>query len=179
MFPFILALVFWVILLLLVPVFLHLTARANAHATHVETGGFKFIVAGESCIRVLDNSNPNHQHNYDGFCGWLEEKWGIWIRNPRIQNPICQGWGLLFTVAPDRLDDRVFARLYAASCRRWRDGKQYFDAIEREMARDRAKREHQYTQDTVDAAMPSFDHSKIQISMCGRSNGSKFADYHS
>lgn len=114
-------------------------------------------------------------------CTWhpLEEKWGIWIRNPRIQNPICQGWGLLFTVAPDRLDDRVFARLYAASCRRWRDGKQYFDAIEREMARDREKREQQYTQDTVDAAMPFFDHSKIKISMCGTSNGSKFADYHS
>jgi len=113
-------------------------------------------------------------------CTWhpIHEHWAIWVRNPRIQNPICAGWSLLFNVKPGFLDARVFARLYQASALKWHNGAQYFAAVEREIVHEREEKEQQFTRDSVDAAMPSFDHSKIQISMRGKSNGSKFVDYH-
>jgi hypothetical protein len=72
---------------LLLPVFIYLTASAGIHATHVETGGFKFVVAGKSFVRVLDNI-PGHYVDTDGKVkagiklnrSWLERTLGIfWI----------------------------------------------------------------------------------------------------
>lgn len=112
----------------------------------------------------------------------ITERWQVWTKMARVQHPVCHGWRLLFVhQGPDGeywpLDERLQARLYSCSAQVNGSGKQYFDRIVAEMARDKEKREKQHTQDTIDAAMPSFDHSKIQISMRGKSNGSKFADY--
>ena len=114
-------------------------------------------------------------------CTWHphQERWAIWMRTPRIQTAICSGWSLLFFVHPAQLDARVFARLYGASARRWNSGREYFAAIEREFHRDKERAERARQQETLDIAMPHYDHSQISVSMRGQSNGSKFADYHS
>lgn len=114
-------------------------------------------------------------------CTWnpIEERWLIFQRAPRMQHPLCSGWMLLFVVknadgsyAP--LDQRVFARLYAGSARAWGSAKEYFNRIEAEMQRDRESFERANRQDTIDQAMPYYDHS--QIKNIGK--GSKFSTYH-
>ena len=111
------------------------------------------------------------------------ERWQVFTRKERMQHPVCQGWMLLFVVQGADgsycpLDERVFARLYGASARRWGNGREYFMAVEREMERDREVTARRQRQDALDLAMPSFDHSQISVSMRGHSNGSKFSTYH-
>lgn len=114
----------------------------------------------------------------------ITERWQVWAVAPTLQHKICHGWRLLF-VHHDAdgsylpLDERVFARIYAIDGKRQGNAKQYFERIVAEMARDKEKRERQWSQDTIDAAMPSFDHGQISVSMRGHSNGSKFSTYHS
>lgn len=112
----------------------------------------------------------------------IRERWMVWERAPRIQHPICRGWKLLFLhEGPDKeylpLDERVFARLFYASVMVQGSGREYFNRIVAEMERDREKAKEQALQDTIDEAMPFFDHSQISVSMRGHSNGSKFATY--
>lgn len=72
---------------------LHVLAKTNRHATHVETGGMKFRVRGETLQDVLDNI-PDHfidqgthvltPKNVDSgtrrTVGWLQESFGIfWV----------------------------------------------------------------------------------------------------
>jgi hypothetical protein len=109
----------------------------------------------------------------------IAEQWQIWIKKDRIQHAVCWGWLLLFSAPPECLDNRIFARLYSASARKWSNGKEYFAAIAREMERDKEAAKKAAQQDTIDAAMPAFEHSQIKISMAGKSSGSKFATYHS
>lgn len=118
-------------------------------------------------------------------CAWnpIAERWQVWAKSPTVQQKVCQGWRLLFIVnEPDGsyapLDERVFARLYHASVLKHGSGKEYFNRVMQEMERDQQKREQASLQDSIDAAMPSFDHAQISISMRGKSNGSKFSDYH-
>lgn len=111
------------------------------------------------------------------------ERWVAFYRNWKVNHPICQGWQLMMKVQyPDGsympLDERLLAALFNASARRWGSGKTYFDAIEREVTRDREKREKARTQEAIDIAMPFYDHSQIKVGY-GANNGSKFADYHS
>lgn len=112
-------------------------------------------------------------------CTWnpIQEHWTIWMRKPSVNTKLCQGWMLLFNVQPRSLDDRVFARLYQASGARWGRGKDYFLAIEREMERDKDQREKQSRQESIDRAMPAWEHSRIRVGY-GPSSGSKFSDYH-
>jgi hypothetical protein len=114
-------------------------------------------------------------------CTWnpVKEHWSIWMRKPSIQNPICQGWALLFNVPPRELDERVFARLYEASARKWGNGREYFRRIEAEFERDRQKREATRQQEARDIAGDYYDFTQIKVSMRGPSSGSKFANNHS
>lgn len=115
-------------------------------------------------------------------CTWnpINERWQIWSRAPRMQHPVCQGWRLLFVhngPAGEHLplDERVFARLYAASVHEHGSAKAYFARIQAEMERDKAKQVEQSRQDAVDMAMPYWEHS--QIKNIGK--GNKFSTYHS
>ena len=113
----------------------------------------------------------------------INERWQVWERAGNIQHPVCHGWRLLFVhngPAGEHLplDERVFARLWSCSAEKNGGGRKYFDRIVAEMDRDKERFDKQWSQDTIDAAMPSFEHSKIQVSGFGHSNGSKFADYH-
>jgi hypothetical protein len=113
----------------------------------------------------------------------INERWQVFYRNVKLVHPICSGWTLLFIHSDHNggflpLDERVFARLWSCSARKNGPGKAYFERIEHEMERDKEKFDKQWSADTMDAALPSYDHAQIQISMRGKSNGSKFADFH-
>lgn len=113
----------------------------------------------------------------------INQRWQVFSRAPRINHPVCQGWKLLFVHnGPSGeylpLDERVFARLYAASVHEHGSAKAYFSRIVSEMERDRAKSEQNDLNDTIDIAMESFDHSQIKVSGFGKSSGSKFSRYH-
>lgn len=112
----------------------------------------------------------------------IQSRWQVWTRSQTINHKLCHGWRLLFihnaadgTFLP--LDELIFARLYSCSAEHQGGAKQYFDRMVREMDRAKEKREKQRLADTIDSAMPSFDHSKIQVSGFGKSNGSKFSTY--
>lgn len=114
-------------------------------------------------------------------CTWnpITERWYLWSK-ANINHKLCQGWRLLFVnQEPDGsylpLDERVFARLVAASVLTHGSAKAYFERIKSEMERDKAKREAQARQDQIDIAMPFWEHS--QIKNIGK--GSKFSTYHS
>jgi hypothetical protein len=114
----------------------------------------------------------------------VSRKWGVWARAPKVQHPLCQGWRLLF-VNQDTdgsylpLDERVMARLHLIDMTNT-SARAYFDRISAEFARDKAARERQLSQDTLDLAIErGWDHSRIQVSMRGQSDGSKFSKYHS
>ncbi len=104
------------------------------------------------------------------------KKWQVWSKAPRIQHPVCWGWKLLFV--EDHLGPWTLARLYEASTDRWGSAKAYFDAIKREMERDKESAERTELANTMDSAMETFDHSRIKVGY-GPSNGSKFSTYHS
>lgn len=126
-------------------------------------------------LRAFDPDLRLMRNRYTG-------KWQMWVRDGKIQHPLCQGWKLLFVHHDSQgrrleLDNRIFARLYTISAETWGSGKAYFARIEQEYHRAKAKQEAQWRQDTIDAALPSFDYSQIKVSGCGPSNGSKFATY--
>ena len=113
----------------------------------------------------------------DLACHWnpVEQRWQLWMRKPSLQNPICQGWMLLFPVHPKHgLDARVLARLYGASARRWGNGKRYFEAVEREILHDKAVKEATWDDQRNWMARDYFKHTQIQVSGCGESRGNKF-----
>lgn len=118
-------------------------------------------------------------------CCWnpVSERWQIFSKAPNLRHPICSGWRLLFIVQDadhnfQPLDERIFARLYAASAMKHGSARKYFDHVIAEMERDKERREQKHYQDTIDLAMPSWEHSQISVAMRGKSNGSKFSTYH-
>jgi len=113
----------------------------------------------------------------------INQRWQVWARSERMQNPVCRGWRLLFIHnGPEGeylpLDERVFARLLYASADVHGSAKAYFDRIASEYQRDREKTEKKNLDDQIDMAMPYFEHSQIKVSGFGKSNGNKFATYH-
>jgi hypothetical protein len=127
-----------------------------------------------------------HQLGEELSCTWnpITERWQLWARSNKINQKVCRGWNLLFihnerdgSYAP--LDERVFARLFHASVLSSGSGKEYFARVMSEMEREQAKRERDSLQDSIDAAMPSFEHGQIKVAMRGKSSGSKFSTYHS
>ena len=114
----------------------------------------------------------------------ITERWAAFMRKPRFQSPLCQGWQLLMVIQHNDgrympLDERTLAALYQASGRRWGNGREYWLAIARQMEREQQSRHRKNLQDSVDRAMPFFEHSQISVSGCGKSSGSKFSTYHS
>ena len=123
--------------------------------------------------------DPDIQVTWNAY----REYWLVWMRSPKFQTPICQGWKLLFRVTTDEgvyrpLDERIFARLFSASDARWGSGRKYFDHIEAEQARDQAKAAANRKGDVGHSAGEYFDYCKIKVSGCGPSSGSKFSTHH-
>ena len=109
----------------------------------------------------------------------VRERWCVWQRAPRIQHPICQGWRLLFVVEYEGeyvpLDERVLAVLYERSGRKWGNLFYYWQAVEREMDRDREQSRASRYDDVGHAAGDYFDYMKIK----NYGKGSKFVNHFS
>jgi hypothetical protein len=113
----------------------------------------------------------------------IKERWLIWYKRPRIKNPHSPGWMLLFVVEDSAgdfvpLDARTLALVYKQSGFTWGSGKKYWARIEEEILRDRAKVDTDREAVLEDVGSDRWDHTKIQVSMRGPSNGSKFTRHH-
>jgi len=113
----------------------------------------------------------------------IRERWLVWYRRPRIQHHLCPGWLLLFeAVTSDGdyvpLDARVLAAVYEQSGMKWGSGKHYWSRVEDEAQRAKTQRENKREQYVEDVGSDRWNHTKIQVSMCGPSSGSKFVNHH-
>lgn len=108
----------------------------------------------------------------------VNERWVVWFRS-------TQGWRVLFPVQywPNGeympLDERTIAKCWDRCGRRWGNGKAYWDRIESEITRSIRAKEEARRQEARDIAGDVYDSAQISVSMCGPSNGSKFADHQS
>lgn len=130
--------------------------------------------APEWFTKLVNEIDPEVKVTWDRY----QERWLVWAKAPRLQSKLCSGWMLLFpwkdadgSYLP--LDERIFARLYAASAAKWGRAKDYFLAIEREMERDREEAEKTRLDDVKHAAGEYYD--SMQIKNIG--SGSKFATH--
>jgi len=117
----------------------------------------------------LEKIDPNLAITWDAY----RQVWTIWTKNPRVQNKYCSGWLLLFHVEPRGLDERVFARLYNASAQKWGSAKQYFDAVERELEREKEKGDKASYDELMAQARANYDY--MQIKNIG--SGRKFSEF--
>jgi hypothetical protein len=113
----------------------------------------------------------------------IRQRWLVWYRRPRIQNPLSPGWLLLMVVETSThayvpLDERTLAAIYEQSGFKWGSGKQYWARIEDEAQRDHDRRDDTRTQLIEDIGAAQWDHTRIQVSGCGSSSGSKFVNHH-
>tara|TARA_R100000687_G_C6400561_1_gene141661 strand:+ start:260 stop:784 length:525 start_codon:yes stop_codon:yes gene_type:complete len=111
------------------------------------------------------------------------ERWIVWYRRPRITHHLCPGWMLLFVVEDSEqryvpLDDRTLAAVYEQSGFKWGSGKKYWARIEEQAQRDHDARDKTRDDLIDDIGSAQWDHTKIQVSMCGPSSGSKFSKHH-
>jgi len=111
------------------------------------------------------------------------ERWIVWYRRPRITHHLCPGWLLLFVVEDSEqryvpLDDRTLAAVYEQSGFKWGSGKKYWARIEEQAQRDHDARDKTRDDLIDDIGSAQWDHTKIQVSMCGPSSGSKFVRHH-
>lgn len=108
----------------------------------------------------------------------IRERWLVWVRDAKINRPICQGWRLLFVVEANGqyvpLDERTLAVIYDRSGRKHGNLKEYWMKIEAQMDRDREKAERNRASDVGHSAGDYYDYT--QIKNIGK--GSKFANYH-
>ena len=72
----------------------------------------------------------------------------------------------------------MFAAVYEQSGFKWGNGRHYWARIEDEAQRDRDATDAQREQYMDDVGAAQWDHTKIQVSMCGPSSGSKFVNHH-
>jgi hypothetical protein len=113
----------------------------------------------------------------------VQHRWLVWYRRPRITNKLCPGWLMLFVVEDSEqryvpLDDRALAAVYEQSGFKWGSGKKYWARIEEQAQRDHEARDNERENLLDDVGSDQWDHTKIQVSMCGPSSGSKFVRHH-
>lgn len=154
--------------------------EAESHPWYWNPNRIGAIQAPEWFMEKVEEISPDLDVRRNAFTS----KWQVWVKSPRLLHPLCQGWKLLFVhhgpsgeVLP--LDERLLGRLHLIDMKN-SSAKAYFDRIQSEIARDKAARERQRDQDTMDLAIErGWDHSRISVAMRGKSNGSKFSTYHS
>ena len=113
----------------------------------------------------------------------VKERWLVWYKRERVQHHLCPGWLLLCVVEDSDnnyvpLDARTFAAVYEQSGFKWGSGKAYWARVEQEAQREKTAADADREQHLVDVGTDRWDHTKIQVSMRGPSNGSKFLRHH-
>ncbi len=148
-----------------------LPVEAIPHWWHPSRAEVTSGSAPKEFIRKLNEFDPLLRVTQNQYTG----QFGIWSPAPKNRNHISGQWTLLFMVnGEDLMGPLVFARLHQMSGEKWRNGKEYFDALMRESERQKEKRRKADLQDTIDHAMETFTYS--QIKNIGK--GSKGATYH-
>lgn len=114
----------------------------------------------------------------------IQERWCVWVRNPRITHWMCKGWQMLFPVRyPDGrfmpLDERTLAAIFDRSARKWGNGVEYWNRIQDEIRHDRQQGIKNREAMIGQQARDRFDFAQIKVSMAGPSSGSKFTTHHS
>ena len=109
------------------------------------------------------------------------ERWQVWVRKPRLQSKLCQGWLLLFPVTYRDgsycpLDERVFAKLHHVSAETWGSAREYFTRVTQEIERDRARRAATRHDEIAQIAGDYWKHLHPSVGY-GRSNGSKSMNF--
>lgn len=83
----------------------------------------------------------------------VHERWLVWVKSPRSRNSLCTGWLLIFlwehpvTHEPLQLTELIFHNLFLVSKQRFPNAVQYFEKIQGEIAKTKAARQLQHTQD--------------------------------
>lgn len=113
----------------------------------------------------------------------VRERWLVWYRSPRFAHPLCRGWRLLFPVqyedglyAP--LDERVMWKLYSRWQAKMGGAVEHWRRVEAEMLREKERAEAARADSVGVGAGEWYDSTKISVSMCGQSDGSKFSKHH-
>lgn len=97
----------------------------------------------------------------------VHERWLIWVKNPRIQHWMCRGWQLLFlwehatTHAYLELNELVFHNLMLCNARRYKNGAEYFDKIEKSIAAGKEARNKRYNDERRGLQREMLDANKI------------------
>jgi hypothetical protein len=106
------------------------------------------------------------------------ERWLVWVKKPRLQTRLCQGWLLLFPVHDGKggfvpLDERTLAKVYEISARQWGDGKRYFEAVARERERDAERVDKTIAEDDKYRSYEYFDFTKPKVGYGSQVSSSK------
>jgi hypothetical protein len=116
----------------------------------------------------------------------VNQRWVVWAHMPNeIKHPRMKGWKLILVVqyGDDEsympLDARTLARSWDRCGRKYHSMAAYWANIEAEQDKEYADRVNHRRQDVRDMASEQWDHTRIQVSMRGKSTGSKFSKHHS
>ncbi len=131
-------------------------------------------------LRALKDVDPGNEISIN----WnpVTSRWQVWVRSPKFQHPLCQGWKLLFVVELDGeyapVDERTLAKIYERSARAYGNLWEYWLKVEQAMDRERERNERSRAASTAEGAGDYYDYTQIKVGY-GSSNGSKFARFHS
>jgi hypothetical protein len=110
----------------------------------------------------------------------VHERWILWVRNARIQHPMCRGWQLLmiwehaYTKEFLPLTELMFHNIFMISASRFPNAVKYYEDIQAGI--EKRKQELQKDADNDRRALQSELLAGTQISSAGK--GNKFALHH-
>lgn len=148
--------------------------ESNPRFWNPSQGGVRF--APDDYRAKLHAIDPELDITWDNY----NERWNVWVKNPKLAASLNRGWTLLFILryadgSYMPLDERCLARVYEISAQKWGNGKQYFDAIQREWDRDKEKAELERKQEVNDTSGDYYDFMKIK----NIGQGNKFTNHFS
>lgn len=107
----------------------------------------------------------------------LKERWLVWVRDGKIQHPICHGWKLIFVWEIDGqyapLDERLLAKIFDRSGRKWGNLYEYWLKVEQAIEHEREMKEKAREADVRHSAGEYYDYTLIK----NIGSGSKFANH--
>lgn len=107
----------------------------------------------------------------------LRERWGVFVRDHKLSHPVCWGWKLLFIWEVDGeyapLDERLLAKIWDRSGRKWGNLHEYWIKVEQAQTRDREKAERSREDDVRHSAGDYYSYTLIK----NIGSGSKFVNH--
>jgi hypothetical protein len=157
------------------------TAKPEESWHFFTPASFGVKLAPEQFRRQIKEIDPRFEVIWHPF----NERWVVWAHLPQeIKHPRMKGWKLIMVVQYQEgeympLDERTLARAWDRCGRKHNGFKKYWDRIEEEQDRTHDNNLAKRRDEVRYMAGEQWDHQKIQISMHGKSSGSKFSKHHS